>query len=98
MTEGYNRNIILIYLDAPSRVGFLPMDEALYLLLPFFAGLLLGFPGTGSLLGILGFIVIRQCKAMLGGRILIHGLYRYFPGVHKRMKIKIVSSKRRYIG
>ena len=66
MTEGYNRNIILIYLDAPSRVGFLPIDEALYLLLPFFAGLLLGFPGTGSLLGILGFIVIRQCKAMLG--------------------------------
>lgn len=94
----YNRNIILIYLDAPSRVAFFTMDEAMALLVPFFAGLLFGFPGSGTIIGLVSCIGMKQCKAMLGGRILSHGMYRYFPGMHKRLRIQIPSTKRRYIG
>ena len=94
----YNNNIILRYLDAPSRIAFWTMDEAKALLGPLSLGLLFGFPLLGFSLSIISFTSLKYIKQNIGGGLLRHAAYWYLPAMENKLRIKIPSYIREYIG
>jgi type IV conjugative transfer system protein TraL len=94
----YNRNVILRYIDAPSRIAFWTMDEARGLLIPASLGFLFGFPLIGLVLSIACYSGLKVAKQNLGGGLLKHAAYWYLPKVDRRLKVKIRSEIREYIG
>lgn len=94
----YHRNVILKYLDSPSRFAFWTIDEISILLVPFFSGFLLDAPLRGIICAIGGYMLLKQIKTNIGGAKLRHAMYWYLPWVHTGMKVRIPSHIREYIG
>ncbi|WP_165379549.1 type IV conjugative transfer system protein TraL [Rickettsiales endosymbiont of Peranema trichophorum] len=94
----YDRNVILRYLDSPTRIAFWTTDEMSALFLPISLGCLFKFPMTGLVLSILTYAALRYVKQYIGGGFLRHAFYWYLPGMHKSMRLRIPSHVREYIG
>lgn len=91
-----NSHSILKYINRPSKVLLWDLDEALSFLLPF-GGLCL--EGKFFLGVIVGFCVFQFVKLSKGrGVTLVHLTYWYLPTPVGRLKFKIASYKREYIG
>jgi conjugal transfer pilus assembly protein TraL len=93
-----NKNVILRYMDAPGRIAFWTMDEAKALLIPLSLGLLFYFPLTGLGVSIFSYMSLKYIKQNLGDGLLKHAAYWYLPRVDKKLKVRIPSEIREYIG
>ncbi len=93
----YDRNVILRYLDNPTRLAFWTVDEMAALFCPVAAGCLFGFPLIGAIGSALSYVGLRYLKQNIGGGFLKHAMYWYLPGMHTALKIKIPSYIREYI-
>jgi type IV conjugative transfer system protein TraL len=85
-------------MDAPARIFFWTIDEAKALFVPAVPGFLLGFPWIGLSLSILSYVVLRYIKQNIGGGLLRHAAYWYLPSFEKKLKVKVPSYKREFIG
>ncbi len=94
----YTRNVILKYIDAPSRIAFWTVDEAKALLIPLSLGLLFSFPIIGFLISITSYVALKFIKQNIGGGLLRHAAYWYLPGAERKLKFRIPSNIREYIG
>jgi type IV conjugative transfer system protein TraL len=94
----YDRNVILRYLDNPTRIAFWTLDEMGVLFIPIALGCIFSFPILGMMLSVSSYMLLKYIKQNIGGGFLKHVLYWYLPGMHKSMKIKIPSHVREYIG
>ena len=94
----YHRNVILRYLDNPTRIAFWTVDEIATLFLPVSIGCIFGFPVTGFILSVVLYFSLKHFKQSFGLKALRHGMYWYLPGIHKAMKVQIKSHIREYIG
>jgi conjugal transfer pilus assembly protein TraL len=94
----YNKNVILKYVDAPSRIAFWTMDEAKALLIPGGLGFLFGFPLIGLGLSIACYFILKFVKQNVGNGLIRHAAYWYLPGLERKLKIKVSSAIREYIG
>ena len=94
----YDKNVILRYLDNPTRIAFWTIDEIAAIFVPSASGFIFGFPITGVGLCIIIFIALRYIKQHVGGGFLKHALYWYLPGMHRALKNKVKSHVREYIG
>lgn len=93
-----DRNVILRYVDAPNRIAFWTMDEAKALLIPASLGLLFYFPLTGLGVSIFSYMGLKYIKQNLGDGLLKNAAYWYLPKVDRKLKVKIPSATREYIG
>ena len=66
-------------LDEPKRFLFLPMDEALVLLVPFVGGFLGRKIFLGILLAILSYSFLKKIKGDGGNAVFLAMLYWYIP-------------------
>lgn len=98
MTSDRSRHYLLNYLDKPARFLFFTLDEFSALGGPVFAGMVLGWTGSGCLLGLLSYIGLRALKRSVGGGALRHALYWYLPTSKRHHKVWIPSHIREYIG
>ncbi|CAL7960200.1 conjugal transfer pilus assembly protein TraL [Alphaproteobacteria bacterium] len=94
----YDRNVILRYLDNPTRIAFWTIDEISMLFLPSMLGCIFGFPVSGLFISIVSYVMLKFFKNNMGGGVLKHATYWYLPLLHRSMKIKIPSYIREYIG
>lgn len=94
----YDRHYILKYMDAPSRVAFWTMDEAQALFIPSGFGFLFGFPLIGLLVALILYALLKHIKQNVGTSLMRHAAYWYLPGVHKKLKVQVLSEIREYIG
>lgn len=94
----YDKNVILRYLDNPTRIGFWTIDEMAILFLPIAFGCIFGFPVSGLVLSVVGYIGLRYAKQNIGRGFLTHVMYWYLPCMHKALKAKVRSHIREYIG
>lgn len=94
----YDKNIILRYLDNPTRIAFWTVDEMAALFLPIAIGCIFGFPVTGLAMSVASYMGLRYVKQNIGDGFLRHGIYWYLPGTHKGLKKVPPSYIREYIG
>jgi conjugal transfer pilus assembly protein TraL len=94
----YDRNVILRYLDNPTRIAFWTVDEMAALFVPLALGCIFSFPITGVILSIVIYNILKYVKQNVGGGFLRHVIYWYLPGMHRSLKSKVRSDIREYIG
>lgn len=94
----YDKNVILRYLDSPTRIAFWTIDEISSLFLPIAFGCIFKFPLIGLILSAFLYLSLKYVKQNIGGGFLRHVIYWYLPGMHNSMKVKIPSHIREYIG
>ncbi|MEO0347720.1 MAG: type IV conjugative transfer system protein TraL [Pseudomonadota bacterium] len=94
----YNRNVILKYLDSPSRFAFWTIDELLALMVPFLGGFILEIPLKGIILSGLSYWLLRKSKQFIGGAKLSHLIYWYLPSSNPSKKLRLPSHIRQYLG
>ena len=89
---------ILKYINKPSKVLLWDLDEALSFLLPFGGLCMMGKFFLGTVLGFCVFQFVKFSKGRGQGISLSHLTYWYLPTPVGRLKVKIESYKREYIG
>lgn len=94
----YDNNVILRYLNNPTRIAFWTIDEMSALFIPVSMGCLFRFPLIGLMISFGSYMLLKYIKQNIGGGFLRHAIYWYLPGMHKSMKVKIPSHIREYIG
>ena len=94
----YDKNVILRYLDSPSRIAFWTLDEIALLFLPPAIGFIFEFPIIGIVISAIGYTTIKYIKNNIGAGVIRHAVYWYFPGMERKLKKKIKSHIREYIG
>jgi len=94
----YDRNVILRYLDNPTRIAFWTIDEMAALFVPSMFGCIFQFVGIGVLMSVGTYLGLKYLKQSFGGGVLRHAMYWYLPGMHKVMRIRILSYVREYVG
>ena len=92
-----NTHYLFHHLDAPLRLLYWTLDEAMVLIMPAFLGLGFERPLLGLFLSGLGFWGLRQLKKRCGLSVLTHVLYWLLPS-HKRFPHLPPSSIREVVG
>lgn len=94
----YDKNVILRYLDSPSRIAFWTIDEIGVLFLPAAFGFIFEFPIIGIAISVVGYLTLKYIKHNIGGGVIRHAIYWYFPSMERNLKKKVKSHIREYIG
>lgn len=92
------RNIIFKYVDSPSRIAFWTVDEAQALFIPISLGLLFSFALTGLVISIISYVALKYIKLNVGEGLVKHAVYWYLPKRERRLRYKVPSYIREYIG